>query len=932
MDKGAHFHHCDFQVHSPRDRRWHGECPVTDEERRDYAAEFIAACREKRLHAVAITDHHDMAFIEYIRQAALNEVDSDGNPIPDEQKIVVIPGIELTLGVPCQAIILFDADFPNDMFSLATNCLAINLAPQEDSKCNEVIRLDHITTLEQLYNELDKHEFLRGRYIVLPNVSHSGGDTLLRTGHAGHYKNMPCVGGYLDGDISQLDEGDVNILSGRDIQWGRKPIALFQTSDSRRRDFDDLCRSTTWVKWAEPTAEALRQACLARQSRISQDSPLIPSIAITSINVSNSSFMGPIYLELNPQYNAIIGGRGTGKSTILEYVRWALCDEPPPTLDYQELPMYEIKRDRLVKQTLTALNANVQVNFIINGVPHSVRRDSSNNELTLKIGSGDYELCTESDVRNLLPIQAYSQKQLSNVGVRLEELARFIHTPIRQQLNDLNQQLSQIAMEIRSVYNDLQQKRNLQTEISNDEREFRSLTERITTIRSQLTGIGEDEKLILSQYDQYVKEQEIVNKLMRDLDNVIQALRDLKQLTNMADGEISDIESLPNAAILRVMQGQIKSMFKTLSSAIDENIVVLSKSFEEGNPFSIASRQWQAKYDEFRKSYELSVQKSTAHESTLTQLSELEGRLGTLRERLEANKSAISSIGRPEEQFANLREQWASIHHERSGLLQEQCLRMTGLSNGQIRATLRKGAIIGRVVEALKAAVSGANIRGAKIENLCNRIAADEDPIRKYQTILDELELLALRDLEDPATQALPNTPNLISLDFTSTDLDRISLKLTPESWLDLLLIPIDDEPIFEYKTREGEFIPFADASAGQQATSLLTALLNQGGVPLIIDQLEEDLDNKVVLDIVEQIWKSKPTRQLIFSSHNANLVVNGDAELVICCDYRVTGEQSGGQIKCQGAIDMEDVRNEITIIMEGGRDAFQLRKEKYGF
>jgi len=191
---------------------------------------------------------------------------------------------------------------------------------------------------------------------------------------------------------------------------------------------------------------------------------------------------------------------------------------------------------------------------------------------------------------------------------------------------------------------------------------------------------------------------------------------------------------------------------------------------------------------------------------------------------------------------------------------------------------------------------------------------------------------LALRDLDDPATQELPETPTLISSDFNRADLDRISLKLSPESWLDLLLIPIDDKPIFEYKIREGEYIPFADASAGQQATSLLTALLNQGGVPLIIDQLEEDLDNKVVLDIVEQIWKSKPTRQLIFSSHNANLVVNGDAELVICCDYRVTGEQSGGQIKCPGAIDMEDIRNEITSVMEGGREAFQLRKQKYGF
>lgn len=80
------------------------------------------------------------------------------------------------------------------------------------------------------------------------------------------------------------------------------------------------------------------------------------------------------------------------------------------------------------------------------------------------------------------------------------------------------------------------------------------------------------------------------------------------------------------------------------------------------------------------------------------------------------------------------------------------------------------------------------------------------------------------------------------------------------------------------------------------------------------------------------RIWSAKRERQLIFASHNANLVVNGDAELAVCCDYRVAGDQSGGRIKLEGAIDMPAVREEITSVMEGGERAFRLRKEKYGF
>jgi len=145
-------------------------------------------------------------------------------------------------------------------------------------------------------------------------------------------------------------------------------------------------------------------------------------------------------------------------------------------------------------------------------------------------------------------------------------------------------------------------------------------------------------------------------------------------------------------------------------------------------------------------------------------------------------------------------------------------------------------------------------------------------------------------------------------------------------------LAELSDFPEFEYRAKEGEYIPFDSASAGQQASALLGTLLSQGGTPLIIDQPEDDLDSDTVLQIVSKIWRSKSRRQLIFSSHNANLVVNGDADLVLVCAYLNAGDQSAGHIKEQGAIDVAAVRDEITSVMEGGERAFRLRKEKYGF
>jgi type III restriction enzyme len=107
-----------------------------------------------------------------------------------------------------------------------------------------------------------------------------------------------------------------------------------------------------------------------------------------------------------------------------------------------------------------------------------------------------------------------------------------------------------------------------------------------------------------------------------------------------------------------------------------------------------------------------------------------------------------------------------------------------------------------------------------------------------------------------------------------------------------------------------------------------LKTLRNQPGRPLLIDLPEKDSTIRLQ-EIVEQLWSAK--RQIIFASHNANLVANGDAELAAWCDHRKAGDQSGGKIAGEGGIDVPEVREAIKPIMEGGEAGFNLRREKYG-
>jgi chromosome segregation protein len=204
MDKGAHFYRCDFQVHTPRDAGWSGGDAVTDAERKAYADELILACRQKGLSAIAITDHHDFAFFPYVRKAAKDELNASGQPIPDEKKIVVYPGIEMTLTAPnCQAILILDAEFPENLLQSVLTSLAITPAALTASKHAAIQRIPQnvVGDLTDLYEKLNSHKHIKGRFTVFPNVSETGHGTILRSGFANFYKSMPCVGGYTDGPM-----------------------------------------------------------------------------------------------------------------------------------------------------------------------------------------------------------------------------------------------------------------------------------------------------------------------------------------------------------------------------------------------------------------------------------------------------------------------------------------------------------------------------------------------------------------------------------------------------------------------------------------------------------------------------------------------------------------------------------------------------------
>ena len=153
----------------------------------------------------------------------------------------------------------------------------------------------------------------------------------------------------------------------------------------------------------------------------------------------------------------------------------------------------------------------------------------------------------------------------------------------------------------------------------------------------------------------------------------------------------------------------------------------------------------------------------------------------------------------------------------------------------------------------------------------------------------------------------------------------NISIRYRPSKLLKLE--HCDTEDLIEIRL-DGQHIE--GLSPGQRCSALIPIILLEGDCPLIIDQPEDNLDNKLVFGLVVDIIRGlKEKRQIIVATHNPNIPVSGDAEQIVVFE-------AGTRERCdsivQGSIDCPDIVDNVKAIMEGSEEAFRVRATKYGF
>ena len=398
--------------------------------------------------------------------------------------------------------------------------------------------------------------------------------------------------------------------------------------------------------------------------------------------MTNSTFLGPIDLALNSQYNALIGGRGTGKSSILEYLRWGLCDQPLGEDTDSEVPNYQRRRARLINGTLVPVQGKVELRYSLHDTPHILRRDSVLKTLELKIGSAAFEFVSEEQVRGLLPIQAYSQKQLSDVSVRLDELIRFVTNPINEQLAAIDSRLEEQAAIVRERYSARERRRALEASRTQRQLAQASLGQQAVEIRSRLTGLSEHDRRLIDDAPHYQQAERLVASWASGLDSAVTVVRELRQRIAATKASTRTTPAQPEAPELRRIEAEVVETLSTCLAVLGQAEVTLSQAIGLVDATTGAWGEWTKRHSDFNALYNSASERSTAHAQRLKDLASIESHIAEQQAEIDRLDAEMVTLSEATAQAEAARESINSLRQDRSELLSDRCRQLTERSKG----------------------------------------------------------------------------------------------------------------------------------------------------------------------------------------------------------------------------------------------------------
>jgi ABC-type lipoprotein export system ATPase subunit len=850
FDNGSIWLRADFHLHTNADKEFNYS-GLDNDFIRLYIEQLIA----QRIGIGIITNHNkfDKAQFVGLKKAA------------KKQQIGLFPGIEFSLKEGLHILIVFDdawyqgdVDNINEFLGKAFYGMrGYDSPPYTNSG------LDLYGTVEAL-NEIGRDYFLvlahpddtNGLFKVLSGrtreafIEHEAFDKILAVQKSGNLENYQS--------LCMLCDRKVACVEGSDhAQGGIEAIGQGRASFLKIGDFN---------------FEAIKYALIDCANRVAPKmAPIIHNSYIKSIKFEGG-LLDQKSVSFSPELNTLIGIRGSGKSSILEILRYIL-----------DIPLGPQAIDREYKNSLIehVLRSGGKVIVHLMNEHHEEYRIE-------KIYGQKEDIYKENLLQHGITIDAFfkspvyfGQKDLSNKDIDFE--SHLIHTLIGTRLLPVQQETQSKGSEIKDTIEQLLRLKNLQelkreteTTITNSsfqlelfkkngveeklrqqtlfDRDVAAMSTSARTIVTYLNALNE----LIGNYNNFFNEAIEGSEFNKDLFNEAQKLllelkRQFEQLRLTHAASVSIYDRL-RALILRLNEKKegLKEEFARIKREINlpalnpDNFLTLTRQIETA----------QLKLNEIAKS---------------------ETKRGELSRTLNSNLA-----------------EYNNLMLEEYRLIEAEVKRINGAENKLEIEVVFKGRK-DKYLSKMQQIFRGTNIRTSSYEEIVQKSPDFIEIFKNFaflNDIMNENQVLEFK-------------------------------KRFIEHQADLLTYQTENKFIIKYNGK-----PLKDHSLGQRASALILFLLaQQENDVLIIDQPEDDLDNQTIYEeVIKEVKKLKGNMQFIFATHNANIPVLGDSEKVIACSYIDNKEIEIHS----GTIDDHDTQQKIVSIMEGGKEAFSRRKNIY--
>ncbi len=872
----------DFHLHTPGSYDYgHGD----ENQKNTTPEEFLLKCMEKELDCIVVTDHDTFQWVPKLRNALEELCNTE---VPNFRNITIFPGVEINVQGNVHLLGIFDPNEEYENLVKLLGSIEVNNETQSTNKAiNEVIEI-----------------IVKNNGVAIP--AHVDGPSGLFSAPATIIKSA-----FNTNDILALEVLNATFHNGIYETLGVKHVGVLGSDSHTTTTIGD---KYTWVKMGVPNIEALRLALYDAQDgairsieSFSDPNNIVGRTYIKELKISKGKCIGmnkPYSIQFSPWLNSIIGGRGSGKSSIIKFIRLMLDrkNELPEELlkeyeDFIKIPASRSDLGMLRNETA------IDFTMVVEGVEHCLHWE--NNILCENTQNGFIEA---TSLNTRFPVRLFSQKQLYELTKNPHLLfdymdAEWDYLAWKEELRLLQDSFKLCQQKIRNLKQKQEDEKRLKVESQDLDNKIAVFeTEQTKKVLLERNTLQICKKKVIDTYEKYSILLDSISKL-KEIFSEEQETEDLSVLD-------SDTKSR-----LIIWENNIKQLKIELSSIFDKyakDFLSFEELFSQLNLNDLINKNnvdmqdvitdlRNAGVDNIDKYAELIERKSQVE----TQLQQYSSTENELNEQNSLFKKLLNQFDELLKQRYLKRCEVISRWNEKGELkISLELFSNFEANEFEFRKIIRKdngfdSDILDRDIDTNipKEGFIYKICKGSDSENIENKISY----LRK--------EKINLLKLQDDYSKKFTN--------YMSKTLETYEDTMT-----DILMWVPNDRLSLEIKINN-KFVSVDAGSPGQRTSAILSLIFNLSDSPIIIDQPEDDLDTRNITNIVVNgINRAKTKQQIILVTHNPNIVVNTNSEQVIQLDYKC------GQIDnaCSGALQNHDVRDAICEVMEGGKEALEKR------